>query len=107
MESSQTDFHLVVAGHKCAHCNSERAGKEEIEISIAELRQVASDQCTLSRIRLACIDWAIPRFLDNKIKWMKYHTDSFSIDISSETGKPFCLEIFEVDGRLGCNSSTQ
>ena len=84
------DFKLVREGHDCEKC---RVSFQ----TIRKLRASAERQCPLTRLRLACVKWAVAR-LSLDADWLGniYH-DTFHFEAVGGS-RSFGVEIFELDG---------
>ena len=90
MALQSQDFRLVRDGHRCEKCG-------EPFQSIHDLRANAVGQCPLSRVRLACVKWAIARLSLDGDWFGNNHYGLFHFQAVRVQGS-FGVEMFDLDG---------
>jgi len=90
MASQSRDFELVRNGHECEKCG-------EPFQPIDDLRASAERQCPLSRVRLACVKWAITRLSLGGDWYGNNHYGLFHFQAVRVQGS-FGVEVFDLDG---------
>jgi hypothetical protein len=94
MDSPHSDFQLVANGYECVHYEETDFGQT---MTLKSVRQRSDAECPACRLRLACVDWAVPKlFAYNDIRYLV--SSGLSLGVTLQPWDTFELTAFQLDG---------